>query len=280
MDTLNIASTATLNDGKAMPLLGLGVFQMTDAAECLRAVQAALDAGYRHIDTAVGYQNEAGVGEALAQAGVPREEIFVTTKLPHTVGDPERTRATVESSLRKLRSEYIDLYLIHWPVRGGGTETAYETLQTLREEGKLRSIGVSNFTRRRFVEQFFKRVQERPAVNQIERHPFYANGDTVAYCRDEGIQLEAYSPLARAEAMDDPTLKEIAQARGKTVAQIMLRWQLQQGVVVIPKSARPERIAENADLYGFALSDEEMARIDALERQASVIGWRPEDDWF
>ncbi|TVR47963.1 MAG: aldo/keto reductase [Puniceicoccaceae bacterium] len=280
MKTLTLESTVTLNDGRTMPLFGLGVFQMQDKAECIRAIHTALEAGYRHIDTAVGYNNEDAVGDALAEASVPREEIFLTSKVPANQASAEGTRTCVEESLRKLRTDFIDLYLIHWPIRGGGTEESYETLQALREEGKLRSIGVSNFTRRRFEEQFFKRVGEVPAVNQIERHPYCANADTVAYCRERGIQVEAYSPLARKAALEDPVLQAIANSHSKSTAQIMLRWQLQQGIVVIPKSVTPARIRENAALYDFELTAEEMARIDGLNREETIISWRPEPNWF
>ena len=275
----NPSSTLTLNDGNAMPQLGLGVFQINDVGECIAAVQCALDAGYRHIDTAVGYRNEEQVGEAIAQSSVDRDQVFLTTKLGPKQFGAEACRSCVEESLSKLRTDYIDLYLIHWPVREK-TEETYETLQQLREEGKVRSIGVSNFTIRRFEEQFFKRIEEMPAVNQVERHPYHANNELLDYCREKGIQTEAYSPLAQAGALDDSSLLEIANAHGKSVAQVMIRWQLQQGVVVIPKSANPKRIRENANVFDFQLSDEEMKQIAGLDRQESIITWRPEENWF
>lgn len=279
MNDLNLQSRTTLNDGRTMPWLGLGLFQITDKSACHTAIHAALDGGYRHFDTAVGYRNEADVGSALAESAVERETLFITSKLMPDRFGHETARRCVENSLQQLRVDYIDLYLIHWPVREK-TEETYETLQELREEGKLRSIGVSNFTPRRFEEQFFKRIDEIPAVNQFERHPYCANNDLVAYCRQKDIQPQAYSPLAQAEALEDPTLAAIAHQHGKTTAQVMIRWQLQQGIVVIPKSANPKRIAENADVFDFLLSETEMTQIAALDQGKSIITWRPEDDWF
>ena len=276
---LQITDTVELNSGHPMPLLGFGVFQIDDGPVCERAVREAIDAGYTHIDTAAVYGNEQSVGRAITDSGVGREDLFVTTKIfPHSFGR-EEARTACEDSLRKLATDYVDLYLIHWPVREGLAET-WETMQQLRDEGKIRSIGVSNFTVRRFEEHFFAATGVVPAVDQIELHPFWNRADVVAYCRDKGIQPEAYSPLARAERMDDATLNELAAKHGKSVAQIMVRWQLQRRIVVIPKSRHPDRIHENADVFDFELADEDMARIAALNEDLCTITWRPEEGWF
>jgi len=276
---LQITDTVELNSGHPMPLLGFGVFQIEDGPICERAVREAIDAGYTHIDTAAVYGNEQSVGRAIADSGAGREDLFVTTKIfPHSFGR-EEARTACEESLRKLAMDYVDLYLIHWPVREGLAET-WETMQQLRDEGKIRSIGVSNFTVRRFEEQFFAATDVVPAVDQIELHPFWNRADVVAYCRDKGIQPEAYSPLARAERMDDVTLNELAAKYGKSVAQIMIRWQLQRRIVVIPKSRHPDRIRQNADVFDFELADEDMARIAALNEDFCTITWRPEEGWF
>ncbi|MGF1449952.1 MAG: aldo/keto reductase [Opitutales bacterium] len=277
---LTIDSTLKLRSGHTMPLLGLGVFQIGSHEACVAQVKRALEAGYRHIDTARGYQNEAAVGQAVRESGITRESIFVTTKVMSQDFGPEQTKAAVHESLERLDLDYIDLYLLHWPVREH-TEEAWESLRAMRDGGQLRSIGVSNFTVRRYEEQFLPKVDELPVCNQIERHPFFAQNELVDFNAQRDIVTVAYSPLARTEGMDHPTLVAIAQRHGKTSAQVMLRWQLQQGVSVIPKSSSPERLRENADLFDFDLSDAEMAQIDALnDPEGSVIDWRPEDNWF
>lgn len=281
MERMNVNTRIELNDGHAIPQLGLGVFQLEDPAVCERAVAAALEAGIRHIDTAAGYENEEAVGRALAASGIDRNDLFVTTKCWVDDYGREQTRRAFDASRKKLGLEVIDLYLLHWPV----DETmmaAWDTLIALRAEGQVRSIGVSNFTVRRFEDFFFSRTDVVPAVNQVELHPFNSRPDVRAYCQGKGIAVESYSPLARMKEMDHPELAAVAAECGKTLVQIVLRWHLQHGLVVIPKSQHPERIRENADVFDFALTDDQMRRIDALNEDRFVIGWRPggEENWY
>ena len=281
MPELSLATAITLNDGHPMPQLGLGVFQIEDAAACESAVRAALDAGYRHIDTAAVYGNEEAVGRAVRDSGVPREEVFVTTKVWTSDFGTEATRRAFDSSLGKLGLDYVDLYLLHWP-EDATMMAAWEVLIALRGEGRIRSIGVSNFTVRRFEEAFFPHTPEVPAVNQVELHPFWSREDLRAYCRGKGIAVESYCPLAKAERLGHPVLTEIAGDLGRTPAQVMIRWHLQHGLVVIPKSQRPERIRENASVFDFGLGPDQMKRLDGLNEDASVTRWRPHDGkgWY
>ena len=281
MNLLNLNTRISLNDGHSIPQLGLGVFQIEDAAACERAVAAALECGYRHIDTASVYGNEEAVGRAIAASGIPREEIYVTTKCWIDDFGREATRKAFDASRRKLGLDGIDLYLIHWPV----DETmmgAWEAMVELRDEGKVRSIGVSNFTMRRFEEFFFRHTDFVPAVNQVELHPFGSRPDVRDYCSGKGIAVESYSPLARMKGLDHPELAAIARECGKTPAQVVIRWHLQHGLVVIPKSQQPERIRENADVFDFVLTAEQMRRIDALNEGRFVITWRPggAEKWY
>jgi len=262
-----------------MPLMGLGVFALSDESECIAAIHAAIDCGYRHIDTARIYGNEEAVGKAMQACGVDRGELFITTKLWTDDFGRETTRRAAEESLRKLELDYLDLYLIHWPMRER-TEESWEVMQAMRDEGMIRSIGVSNFTCRRFEEQFFKQTDEIPAVNQIERHPFRTHPELVDYCREKGIQVEAYSPLDRGQRLQDPDLLQLAEKYEKSTAQIMLRYQLQQQIAVIPKSASADRIRENAKLFDFEISRQDMQTLDALDEGVASPNWSPEDDWF
>jgi diketogulonate reductase-like aldo/keto reductase len=275
----DINTTVALNDGNTMPQLGFGVFEIKDLSACEGAVRTALDAGYRHIDTAAAYGNEGAVGKAIKESGIDRDKIFVTTKVFVRALGTEKTRTACEDSLAKLGMDYVDLYLIHWPVREGVKE-AWETMQKLKDEGKIKSIGVSNFTVRRFEDQFFKSTDVVPAVNQIELHPFCTRTDLLAYCEAKGIQAEGYSPLARARRLDDPVLNELAAKYDKSVAHVMIRWQLQLGVAVIPKSQKEERIRQNADVFDFEIDAEDMKKIGSLDEEMYTISWRPEPDWF
>lgn len=276
---LTIDSTAKLNSGQAMPLLGFGTFQIPDGPECVTAVRAAIEAGYRHIDTAVMYDNEASVGQAIREASVPREELFITSKLPHSNFATDKARETTRASLDRLGLEYMDLYLLHWPIDETMMD-GWAVLQEFRDDGAIRSIGVSNWTVARFG-TFFKHTDEAPSVNQVELHPFWARGELRSYCREKGIVVEGYSPLARAEKLEHPTLLAVAERHGKSPAQVMIRWQLQQNVVVIPKSSKPERIRENADVYDFELSEQDMTALAGLDggEAESVIDYRT-GEWY
>lgn len=274
-----VIPTLALSDGSLLPCLGLGVYQMSDTKTCDRAVREALDCGYRHIDTAQSYQNEEVVGRAVRESGVARSDVFLTTKvMPWNFGF-QKTRDAVSESLRKLGVDYIDLFLLHWPVREG-TEEAWEVLRELRSEGVLRSIGVSNFSIQRLEEQFLPQVEELPVVNQFESHPAFSQAELVAWCRERRIIPIAHSPLAQGACLANPTVRKIADSHGKSPAQVAIRWQLQRGLAVIPKSTTPKRIRENAGVFDFTLSDQDMAGMNALDCGASIITWRPEPDWF
>lgn len=276
MPELNLQTRCPLNDGHTIPQLGLGVFQLTEDAACEAAVKAALDCGYRHIDTAAVYRNEEAVGRAVADSEVPRDEVFITTKCWSTDFGRDSTRAACETSLRKLRADYVDLYLLHWPDDDTMME-AWETLAALREEGKCRSIGVSNFSIRRFEESFLPHTGVMPALNQVEIHPFYARRALRDYCAGKDILVQSYCPLSAARRLDDPVIAGVSSEVGKTPAQVLIRWHLQHGLVVIPKSQRPERIRENADVFDFALSDGQLTRLDGLDEDQSVTTWRPDN---
>lgn len=257
--------TITLNDGTSMPQLGYGVFQVPEA-QTTAAVSTALETGYRSIDTAAIYGNESGVGRALADSGIPREELFVTTKLWLADLGRETTRDGLAASLDKLGLDHVDLYLIHWP----GTDTeayleSWQVLEELRAAGLSRSIGVSNFLPEQ-LERVIELGGTVPAVNQVELHPFLQNRETAAVNRAHGIATEAWSPLAQGAALDDPAVLAVAHAHGVSAAQVVLRWHLQQGNVVIPKSVTASRMASNLDLFGFDLDTDSIAALDALDR--------------
>lgn len=260
----------SLNDGASIPQIGLGVWQSGGATK--RAVVAALQAGYRHIDTAAVYGNEAQVGAAIAEAGVPRDQLFVTSKLWNQDHGYDKALKAFDLSLRRLKLEYLDLYLLHWPVSGLRLES-WRALEQLASEQRVRSIGVSNFLVPHLSE-LRQSAKILPAVNQIELTPFLQRQETVALCRELGITLEAYSPLTRGQRLNHPVLLELAAAAQRSSAQVMLRWGIQKGFVILPKSVQPERIAENAALFDFELDDAAMRRLDALE-EGLVTGWNP-----
>jgi diketogulonate reductase-like aldo/keto reductase len=259
----SISDAAVLNNGVRMPWLGLGVFQVADGDEVRNAVRLAIEEGYRSIDTAAGYRNETGVGQAIRESGVPREELFITTKLANLDQGYESTLRAFEESRRKLGVDYVDLYLIHWPGRDKYKET-WRAFEKLYNEGYIRAIGVSNF-QIHHLESLKETSGIIPAVNQVEFHPLLTQKELLAYCKREGIQLEAWSPIMKGN-LDLPVLQELAAKYDKTPAQIVLRWDLELGVVTIPKSVRRERIAENAGIFDFELSEADIRAIDALNR--------------
>jgi 2,5-diketo-D-gluconate reductase A len=258
--------TLRLNDGREIPQLGFGVFQVPPA-ETEAAVTRALEVGYRHIDTAAAYRNEAGVARAIAAVGLDRSEVFITTKLFNDDHGREQAQRAFAASLERLETDYVDLYLIHWPVP---SEDRYvETWQALEEvhrEGRARSIGVSNFNLEH-LERLGSETETVPAVNQVELHPYLAQRELRAYQRDHGIATEAWSPIGQGgDVLDDPAIGAIAERHDRSPAQVIIRWHLQSGNIVIPKSVTPDRIAENFRAFDFELSDAEMAQIDGLDR--------------
>jgi diketogulonate reductase-like aldo/keto reductase len=260
-----------LNNGVAIPQVGLGVFQTKEGAEVERAVDAALEAGYRLIDTAAIYGNEVGVGKAIKASGLPREEIFITTKLWNAHHAYEDALRAFDESLDKLDCGYIDLYLIHWPLPMEGKFTqAWKALEELYTSKRVRAIGVSNF-KPHHLETLLGEAETVPAVNQIELHPLLQQQATRAYCMEHGIAIESYSPLMQAgEALEHPVITNLAQKYGKTTAQVILRWHAQSGFIVIPKSVKPERIRENIALFDFALSEEDMRAIEGMDRDQRI----------
>ncbi len=262
----------TLNDGNTIPQIGLGVWQVT-GGQTAPVVRTAIAAGYRHIDTAAAYYNERGVGQAIRDSAVPRDELFVTTKLD--TGDMGRARAALEDSLTALGLDYVDLYLIHWPVpRHRKRFDAWSQMERAQNEGLIRSIGVSNFTQK-YLTEFIDRAGVVPAVNQIEYHPSYQQKELQAFAAEHGIATEAYSPLGMGSGPKDSQINRIAHRLGRTPAQIILGWHLQQGRIIIPKSANPERIGQNISVTGFELSPEDLAVIGTLNT-GQFLGWDPE----
>jgi len=271
---LTIESRITLSDGAKIPVLGLGVWQAGAGKETRKAVSAALESGYRLIDTAKLYGNERDVGAAVRESGIPRDEIFVTTKLWNSDQGFESALRAFDGSRRELGLEYVDLYLVHWPVPQLRNES-WKALVKIREQGLARSIGVSNYTIPH-LEELLRATPVPPSVNQVEFHPFLFQRELLEHGQKHHIQLEAYSPLTRGRRLKHPVIKEIAAKYGRTPAQILIRWGLQHGLVVIPKSVRPERIRENADVFGFEIKSPDMARLDALDER-SHLAWNPED---
>jgi 2,5-diketo-D-gluconate reductase A len=260
--------SVTLNNGVEMPLLGFGVFQVTDLDECERAVSDALSTGYRLIDTAAAYGNEEAVGNAIKRSGVPRDELFVTTKLWISDAGDDRTRQAFERSLERLGLEYLDLYLIHQPF--GDVYGAWRDMEALYQDGRVRAIGVSNFQPDRLMDLMVHH-EVVPAVNQIETHPFNQQIDTQQFLQANGVQIESWGPFAEGKhnIFNNEVLRSIAGTYNKTVAQIVLRWLTQRGVVAIPKSVHKERIEENFDVFDVELSPEDMEAIAALDTKTS-----------
>ncbi|MFJ9150580.1 aldo/keto reductase [Streptomyces sp. NPDC102270] len=266
--------THTLNDGTKIPALGLGTWPMDDA-EAERAVATALESGYRLLDTATNYRNETGVGRGVAAGGVPREEILVTTKLPGRHHGYEETLTSFEESRARLGLEYVDLYLIHWPLpRLDRFVDSWKAMIKLREDGLVRSIGVSNFTAAH-IERLEKETGVLPSVNQIELHPLFPQDELRAFHAGKGIVTESWSPLGRgSELLEDPAVAGVAEAHGVTPGQVILRWHVQLGALPIPKSGDPERQRANLDVFGFELTEAEMAAIG--DREHRRLGGDPE----
>ena len=271
---LSIDTKVKLNNGIEMPVFGLGVYKADSGGEAEKAVKTALKYGYRLIDTAAAYGNEEDVGKGIKDGGVPREEIFVTTKLWNDDQGYEETKNAFDKSLNKLGLEYVDLYLIHWPVSGKRLDS-YKAMEKILDSGKTKSIGVSNFTIRH-LEELIKETKVVPTVNQVEFHSFLYQKELLEYCKNNNIRLEAYSPIARAKKFDNPVIKELSRKYSKTPAQIMIRWILQHEVIAIPKSTHEKRIKENADVFNFALEDEDIEKIDGIN-ESLRIAWDPSE---
>lgn len=258
-----LTESTVLSNGVKMPWLGLGVFKVTEEGLAEQTVKAAIDAGYRHIDTAAAYGNEEGVGAGVKNSGVPREELFITTKVWNADQGYETSLAAFEKSLKKLDMDYVDLLLVHWPVKGKYKET-WRALEEIYKSGKARAVGVSNF-QIHHLKDLAEGSDLVPMVNQVEYHPLLSQVELLAYCRANGIQLTAWSPLMQGN-LDIPLLTEIGNQYGKTPAQVILRWDLQNGVITIPKSVTPSRIAENADIFDFELSRVHMEQLSSLNQ--------------
>lgn len=266
--TNNLQATTTLHNGVEMPWFGLGVFKVEEGPSVIDAVRTAIKHGYRSIDTAAIYKNEVGVGqgirEGILEAGISREDLFITSKVWNSEFGYETTLAAYEESLKKLELDYLDLYLIHWPVKGKYKDT-WRALETIYKEERVKAIGVSNF-HIHHLKDLQEDAEVVPMVNQVEYHPSLTQKELQSYCQDNKIQLEAWSPLMQGKLLDDPILKEIGETYNKSVAQVILRWDLQNGVITIPKSINENRIVENATIFDFELASEDMKRIDGLNK--------------
>jgi len=271
---ISFASTVRLASGHAMPRLGFGVFQSTDAKA---SVLEALKAGYRHVDSAQYYKNEAEVADAIRASGVPREDVFVTTKIMSSNHGYESTLKGVNESLKKMKFDYIDLFLIHDPLSGAERRLAtYRALLESKTAGKIRSVGVSNYNVHH-IEEIKKAGYEMPSVNQIELHPFLQQREIVKYCNENNIVVQAYCPIVQGK-MDNPAINALATKYDRDRAHILLRWSLQKGFVPLPKSDTPSRIHSNTKLYDFELTEEDVQKLDALDRgKAGAVNWNPVD---
>jgi diketogulonate reductase-like aldo/keto reductase len=264
MNITDISGTFTLSNRLSIPYFGLGVFRAREGTEINSAILKALNCGYRHVDTAAIYRNETGVGKAIKESGIARNEVFITTKLWNADQGYESTLKAFERSLNKLQTDYIDLYLIHWPVRGKYAES-WRAMEELYRAGKVRAIGVSNFTIHH-LKDLMKSVTVNPMVNQVEFHPYLVQPELLEFCQQNNIQYEAWSPIMRGKVNEIAVISAIARKHSKNNVQVVLRWNLQKGVVTIPKSVNKDRIQSNANIFDFELSDEDIQQIDALDR--------------
>ncbi|KGR82905.1 aldo/keto reductase [Lysinibacillus odysseyi] len=274
---MDLQTTKRLANGIEMPIFGLGVYKMTDPQETIEAITTALQVGYRAIDTASLYHNEEQVGEAIRHSGVPRNDIFVTTKVWNTDQGFDNTLRAFEESLKKLDMDYVDLYLTHWPVEGKYTET-YRAIERLYEEKLIRVPGVSNH-HKQHIEEVLKVAQTPPMVNQIEAHPYLSQEPLRAFCKEHNIAVTAWSPLGRGGVLIDETILKMGDKYGKSPAQIVLRWHIQNDILVIPKSVTPSRIEENARIFDFELTEEDMRSLNNLNRNQR-FGKDPENFHF
>eukprot|EP00698_Gefionella_okellyi_P015962 TRINITY_DN4539_c0_g1_i2.p1 TRINITY_DN4539_c0_g1~~TRINITY_DN4539_c0_g1_i2.p1 ORF type:complete len:287 (-),score=54.85 TRINITY_DN4539_c0_g1_i2:749-1609(-) len=268
---LSLLSKVPLSSGATIPLLGLGVYQ-TARSEAASIVLAAFKAGYRHVDTAALYKNEGEVGEAIRKSGIPRSEIFITTKLWNNDQGYSEAKQAFAASLQKLGLDYVDLYLLHSPVRGKRLDS-WRALEELHAEGKIRSIGVSNYGIHH-LKELFENCKVRPVVNQIEVSPYNTREELCKFCVDNNIVVEAYSPLTRGRKLNDQKLVAIASKYKKSTAQLLIRWSLQRGYVCLPKSSHEKRLVENADVFDFEISDADMKTLNGFD-EGLVCGWDP-----
>lgn len=267
-----------LNNGQMIPQLGLGVFKVQDADDLKAAVSEALKDGYRHFDTATIYHNEEWLGEALAESDVKREELFITSKVWNSNTTYDETIAAFHESLKKLQTDYLDLYLIHWPSEGYNEK--WRAMESLYNDGLIKAIGVSNFEKPH-MEKLMTTATIKPAVDQVETHPYFQQKELNDYLKSMDIAHEAWGPLGQGKGnvLEDPVLTKVAEAHGKTVAQVILRWHLQRDIIVIPKSVHAERIAQNIDVFDFSLTDEEMSMIASIDKNQRGSG-DPNDEEF
>ena len=268
MTITDINGTVTLNNNTKMPYFGLGVFQVNEGNEVFDAVTFAVENGYRHIDTASLYGNEIGVGKAVNNSKISREKIFVTSKVWNSDQGYDKTLKAFNESLNKLGFEYLDLYLVHWPVKGKFKET-WKALETIYNEGRVKAIGISNFLKHQ-IDDLLQSASVVPAVNQVEFHPYLVQQELIDYCYSVKIQYQSWSPLMQGRIINDPVLKNLADKYNKDVAQVVLRWNLQKGIVTIPKSVKPSRIISNSQIFDFELSPEDMKIIDSLDRNERI----------
>ena len=274
---MNIKTSRKLNNGVEIPYLGVGVFQVKDGDEAVNTVCWAIEAGYRHIDTASAYRNERSVGQAIRQSGIARKDIFITTKLAIDDMRQGTQMKAFERSLNLLQVDYVDLYLVHWPVTGKNRET-WKVMEEIYKSGRARAIGVSNFVEFH-LDKLLQDAKVVPAVNQVELHPRFSQQPLAAYCEKLGIAVEAWSPLGGTggNLLDDPVLKKIAEKYQKSTAQVVLRWELQSGIITIPKSTHQARIKANTELYDFELSAADMKTINDMDKAPKPLGmgWDP-----
>ena len=275
MNITDVCGTVSLSNGVKMPYLGLGVYKSQNGNEVIHAVHYALDAGYRHIDTAALYQNEEGVGKAVADASIDRKDLFITSKVWNTDQGYDPAIRAFYQSLSKLKTDYLDLYLVHWPVEGKYKDT-WRALETLYDEGKIKAIGVSNFLQHH-LEDLLQAARIAPMVDQLEFHPRLIQPSLLDFCKQQQIQYEAWAPLMQGRVLDLSELGIIAGKYDKSIAQLVLRWDLQKGVVTIPKSVHKNRVMENAALFDFEISEEDMLLIDTLDCKARI---GPDPDHF